>query len=71
MLLLLDVTPFSLLSESVSFTKLAILLLLTKFARFNVEAELCVVNLLNSGVVIYFLWLWSVIFFSISQMFVL
>ena len=71
MLLLLDVTPFSLLWESVSFTKLAILLLLTKFARFNVEAELCVVNLLNSGVVIYFLWLWSVIFFSISQMFVL
>ena len=71
MLLLLDVTPFSLLSKSVSFTKLAILLLLTKFARFNVEAELCVVNLLNSGVVIYFLWLWSVIFFSISQMFVL
>ena len=44
--------------------------MLAKFARFNLAVRFLGVNLLNSGAVIY-LWLWSVIFFSISLIFVL
>ena len=43
----------SLLSKSVLFTKLTILLLLAKFACFNLAVIFSNVNLLNSGVVIY------------------
>ena len=42
-----------------------------KFACANVAAKFSAVSLLNSGVVIYFSWLCSVIFFSISLIFVL
>ena len=35
----------------------------TKFARVNLESKTCTESLLNSGVVIYFSWLWSVSFF--------
>ena len=48
------------------FTKLAISLLLAKFARFNLKSKISAVNLLYSGVVIYLSWFWLVIFFSIS-----
>ena len=43
---------FSLSSKSVFFTKLAISLLLAKFARANLAAKFSAVNLINSGVVI-------------------
>ena len=62
---------FSLLSKFVLFTKLAILLLLAKFARFNLKPNISFVNLLNFGEVTYLSWLWSVSFFSISLIFVL
>ena len=45
--------------------------LLAKFAFFSLAAKFSDVNLLNSGVVIYLSWLWLVIFFSISLIFVL
>ena len=51
---LFDVTPFSLLSQSAAFTKLAISLLFSKFNSFNLKEKTYVVNLLNYGVVIYF-----------------
>ena len=50
-LFLFDVTSFSLLSKPAFFTKLAISLLLSKFACFNLEAKVSAVNLLHSGVV--------------------
>ena len=52
----------SLLLKSVFFTKSACTSLVL-----NTSAA----NLLNSGVVIYLSWLWSVTFFSISVIFVL
>ena len=67
---LYDVTSFSLLSKPVFFAKLAISLLLAKFAHFNLKSKTSIVNLLNSGVVTYLSWLWSVIFFSVSLVFV-
>ena len=57
---LFDVTFFVWLSKSVLFTKLGTSFLLAKFARLNYAAD---VTLLNSEVVIYLSWLWSVIFF--------
>ena len=45
--------------------------LLAKFACFNLAAKFSDVNLLNSGIVIYLSLVWSVIFFSISLIFVL
>ena len=45
----------SLLLKSVLFTKLAISLLLDKFACFNFAGKFSAVNLLNSGAVIYLL----------------
>ena len=63
--------PDSLLSKSVLFAKLVISILLAKFACFNLAANFSDVKLLNSGVVIYLSWLWSIIFFWISLMFVL
>ena len=59
---LFDVTPFSLLSKSVSFTKLAISLLLAKFAHFNLKSKIYATKLLNSGLVIYLSWLLSAMF---------
>ena len=50
---LLDVISFSLLLKFDLFTKLAISLLLAKFACLSLAAKLSDVNLLNSGVVIY------------------
>ena len=44
---------FSLSSKSIFFTKLAIALLLPKFACGNLAAKFSTVNLLNSGAVIY------------------
>ena len=38
----------------------------TKFARFNLALKASAAKVLNSGVVIYLSWLWSVSFFSIS-----
>ena len=67
---LFDVTSFSLLSKSVFFMKLATSFLIAKCACFSLAATFSAVNLSNSGVVIY-LWSWSVIFFSISLIFVL
>ena len=52
------------------FTKLAISLLLAKFACANLAAKYFDVKLLNSGVVLYLSW-WPVIFFSILQIFLL
>ena len=66
---LFDITSFRLLSKSAFFTKLTISFLLAKFACFNLEANVSAENLLNSGVVIYLSWLWSVIFFWISLIF--
>ena len=43
----------------------------TKFACGNLDAKFSTVTLLNSGVVMYLSWLWSVIFFLISLIFVL
>ena len=40
-----------------------------KFAYANLAAKFSAVNILNSGVVIYLSWLWSVILFSISLTF--
>ena len=69
---LFDVTSFSLWTKSVFFTKLAISLLLAKFACDNFAVIFFDVNLLNSWVVIYLSWQWSVvILFSISLNFVL
>ena len=68
---LFDVTYFSLLLKSFLFPKLATSLLLAKFACFDLAAIFSNVNLLNAGVVIYLSWLWSVIFFLISWIFVL
>ena len=67
---LFDVTSFSLLSNSALFSKLAISLLPAKFARFSFKSHISAVNLSNSGVIVYLSWLWSVIFFSISLVFV-
>ena len=50
---LFDVTPFSLLSKSAFFTKLAISLLLAKFDRFNFKSKISTANFSNPGVVIY------------------
>ena len=47
---------FSLSSKSVSFMKLAISLLLAKFAGAILAAKFSADNLLNSGVVIYLIW---------------
>ena len=47
----------SLLSKSVFFMKLVILLLLATFARFNLKSKIYLVNLLYFGVVIYLSWL--------------
>ena len=60
-----DVKLFTLLSKSVLFRKLAISPLLDKFACFNLAAKYSDVNWLNSEVVIYLSWLWSVVFFSV------
>ena len=49
-----DVTSFSLVSKSVLFAKLAVSLLLPKFARFNLELKIPAVNVLNSGEVIIY-----------------
>ena len=63
---------FSLSSKSVVFTKLAIWFLLPKFACVNLAVKLSDANLLNTWVVIYLSWSWSVvILFSISLVFVL
>ena len=67
---LFDVTFFTWLSKSVLFTKLAISLLLAEFACYDLAAKCYTVNLLNFGLVIYLSSLWSVIFFSISLIFV-
>ena len=64
-------TFFSLSSKSVSFTKLVISLLVAKFACANLAVKFSAVSWLNSGVAIYLSWLWSVIFFSVSLIFVL
>ena len=53
---------FNLSSKYVSFTKLAISLLVVEFACANLAAKFSAVNLLSSGVVIYLLW--SCILFS-------
>ena len=53
------------------FAKFVILIYLAKFADFNFKSNISTVNLLNSGVVIYWSYLWSVIFFSISLILVL
>ena len=50
---LFDVKSFSLLSKSVFFTKLAVSLLLAKFAFFNYAAKISTANILNSSVVKY------------------
>ena len=63
-------TFFSFLSK-LFLQKLAISLLLAKFAFTNLAAEFSAVHLLNFGLVIYLSWSWSVIFFSISLIFVL
>ena len=47
-----DVTFFSLLSKSVSFRKLEILILLANFGCFSLAVKFSVVNLLNFWVVI-------------------
>ena len=52
---LFDGTSFSVLSKSVLFTKLAISLLLAKFARFNLKSKTSAVNVLNSGVYLIYL----------------
>ena len=67
---LFDVTFFTWLSKFILFTKLAISFLLAKFACFGLAAKFSDVNL-NSGVVKYLSWLWSVILFSNSLTFVL
>ena len=44
----------------------------TKFARVNLESKTCTESLLNSGVVIYFSWLWSVsLFFNFGNFYVI
>ena len=43
----------------------------TKFAFGNLTAKFSAASLLNSGVVIYLSWLWLVILFSVSVIFVL
>ena len=63
-------TSFSSLLKSVLFAKLAKSLSLAKFACFNLKPKNYFVNVLTSGVVIYLSWLWSVIFFSISLIFI-
>ena len=56
-IVLSDVTfffkSFSFSSKSVLFTKLAISLLVARFACVNLSAKFSAVSLLNSGVVIY------------------
>ena len=42
-----------------------------RFACANLAAKFSADNLLNSGLVIYLSWQWSVIFFSVSLIFVL
>ena len=69
---LFDVTSFSLLPISAFFTKLAISLLLAKFACLSLAVTFSDVNLLNSSVVTYLSWWCSeAILFSISLIFVL
>ena len=68
---LFDVTSFSLLSKSVFFAKLAISPLLAKCSCLSPVVKFCAVNLLNSGVVIYLPWSWSLILFLISLIFAL
>ena len=71
-LFLFDIISFSLLSKSVFFTKLIILLLLARFACFSLAVKFSDVNLLNSWVVVYLSWWSSVaILFSILLVFVL
>ena len=65
-----DVKSFSLLWKSIFFYKLAISLWFAKFACLNLAAKSSAVNLLNSRVVIYLSSLWSVIYFSISIIFI-
>ena len=62
---------FSLSIKSVFFTKLEISFLLAKFAYANLAEKLSDVNSLNSWVVIYLSWSWSVVIsFSMSLIFV-
>ena len=62
---------FSLSIKSVFFSKLEISVLLAKFACANLAEKLSDVNSLNSWVVIYLSWSWSVVIsFSISLIFV-
>ena len=51
--------------------ELAISLFLAKLACLVLKQSFCDVNLVNSEVVIYLSWLWAVILFSISLIFVL
>ena len=62
---------FRLSLKSVIFTKSAISFLLAKFACAYLAAKFLAVNLLNSGVVIYLSWSWSVILFPVLPIFVL
>ena len=50
---------------------LSISLWLAKFVRFHLKSKFSAANLLNSKVVIYLSWLWSIVFFSILLTFVL
>ena len=62
----------SFLFKSAFFTKLAISLLLAKFACASLAVKRSDVNLLNSWVVKYLSWSWSVvILFSVSPLFML
>ena len=45
--------------------------MLAKISRFSLISKTSAVNLSKSGVIIYLWWLWPVIFFSISSIFVL
>ena len=74
---------FNSFSTSTSFDLFAVIFILrldslasksvfvTKFASANLALKTSAAKVLNSGVVIYLLWLWSVSFFSISVIFVL
>ena len=50
---LFDATSFNLLLKSVSFTKLAILFLLAKFAYFSLASKFSNAILINSGEIMY------------------
>ena len=70
---ILLLNPDSLSSKSVIFIKLAVSRLLGKLAYFNLAAKFSDVKFfdVNSGAVEYLKWSWSVIFISISLIFVL